>query len=138
MTLFGRSESRTIREARDAIHELEAALGRVQMSPAMALTRTRIPDWYLRKARLALRQADRQLAPADDPRLPVLKPLRAQIATERRVYVDANGEPVKRRKRFRCPVCFEESLRRESEKTACYKSACYGTVEPVARHRKAT
>jgi hypothetical protein len=113
---------------------MEVAVEWVHLSPAMALSWE--GDWYVRKARLALRQAERSLAAGDDPRLSVLKPLRAQIATHRRVHVDRDGNPIKRRKRFRCPTCMTESLRREGENMGCYRRDCYGTVEPVARHRK--
>jgi hypothetical protein len=49
------SEPRTIRDARDAIREQEAALERVHMSPAVALAPFSA-NFYLRKARLALRR----------------------------------------------------------------------------------
>lgn len=124
-------EARTVRDARLQLHELEAAVERVHMAPATALAAT--AGWYLRKARLALRQAERAFADADDPRLPPLARLRAQIRDRRPLLRQ-------RRKRYRCARCFQEALL-DDELLAYYEGVherCGGGAwEPVARLRKA-
>src|SRR5688572_18257957 len=117
------SEARTIREARLELRRLEAELGRVHMSPAMALA---FSSYNVREARLALRRADRDLARSDDPRLDELKPLRPQISDRR---------PTTRpsRKRYRCPQCFFECLL--DPEYGVEHRRCGVDMEPVSRRR---
>lgn len=121
-------EPRTVRDARLAIRDLEAALERVHMAPASALAL--LPGLYLRRARLALRQAERHFAEADDPRLEPLKPLRAQLS-ERRPSL------LPRKRRYRCPECFREALLNDDD-LAYYEGKhkrCGVEWEPVSRLR---
>lgn len=121
------SEVRTIREAREAIRELEASTERVHMAPAAVLAAG--VEWYLRKARLALRQAERSLAERDEPGL---KPLRPQLR-------DRRPATSPRRKRYRCPECFEELLADES--AIAYLNGhhkCDAYFEPVLRRKGKT
>ena len=124
------SEPRTIRELREAIQAAEAELERLHMSPAAALAFG--PEWYLRSARLKLRQADIRAAEADDPRLEPLPPLRAQLR-------DPRPRTQPNRRRYRCPVCFVETLLYPEGSKDCWRRACDGVMEPVAalRRRKA-
>ena len=122
-------ETRTVRDGRHAIRDAEAQVERIHMSPAAALCWS--ADWYLRKARLALRQAERAMADADDPRLPPLEKLRAQIR-------DRAPQTRPRRRRYRCPVCFTEGLYDASyvEQYACVRGGHDpARFEPVARRK---
>ncbi len=119
------NEPRTIREARLAIREAEKAVGRIHMAPATALAFGL--DWYLRKARLALRQAEIHAAKADDPRLDPLPSLPAQIRQRR-------PQTGPKRKRHRCSTCFEEALLYDSQvEYVSERHRCPGTFELVAR-----
>lgn len=112
------SESRTIRDARTVIRELEDRLRIVHLSPAIALGPA--ARWYVRKARLALRQAERKLAEADDPRLDALKPLGPHL-----------GRHGVRRVRMRCTRCWSEQLRFPGDEHGCW--GCNAPMEPVPR-----
>lgn len=120
------SEARTIREARDQIREVEAATERVHMAPATALSWS--AGWYLRKARLALRQAERAFAKAEDPRAEKLEPLSPHLG-RRRSRLPA-------RKRYRCSECFTEELIRDANLEGFqtgHGRRCSGVFEPVSR-----
>lgn len=123
------SDIRTIRAAREAIVAAERELERIEMSPAAILAGFG-PEWYLHKARTALRQAERSLAKADDPRLPQMKAMNPQ-ASERRPSLRP------RRKRHRCPACFHERLLEPGEARVCglcrRQRGVTIDMEPVAR-----
>lgn len=96
------SEPRTIRAARLAVRDLETRLERIHMAPATSLADFSA-GWYLKRARLALRQAERAMAKSDDPRLEPLAALRPQIR-------DRRPETSPRARRYRCTGCFREEL----------------------------
>lgn len=118
-------ESRTVREFRLRVQELEAELGQLAMSPAASL----VFAWNLRDARLALRRLDRDASRSDDPRLPGLKVLRSQIL-ERQPFVGP------RRKKHRCDACWVERLLSEDDSKHCRRRRCDGTMEPVRPLRR--
>jgi len=85
--------------------------------------------WSVRKARLALRQADRAMAQGEDPRVETLASLPAQIRKPR-----PRTRP--NRVRYRCSQCFAEALFHESDLEYIEeRHRCGVPWEPVVRRK---
>ena len=126
-------EPKTIRDARLAIRALEREIDSVRRGPITIQAGFTLA-WYLRRAQAALRQAERSLSTADDPRLDPLKPLAPQVEPPQPSLRS-------RRERYRCVRCMEEALLDEIDLTydEGIHRRCGGTWEiilPLRRRAK--